>query len=376
MAASVDAVESALVRAIELGEVGVQAAAYIGSELVLDLCAGTTGGQGPTPVDSSTLFPIFSVTKIVTATALHLQVARGLLTCEEPIATYWPEFAANGKAEITVSQVLTHRAGLPQMPEGVTPELQGDWEWMTSRLAEMEPMFEPGTRSAYHSLSWGWLIGELVRRTDPAGRSFGDFVNDELLSPLGIEDIHLGLDPSQHHRVAWLSSDIPPTDDPLKITVIPLTVDTAPNVYNREDVRQSVMPASGGIANARSVARLLAVLANGGELDGVRLLPTEQVLEFTRPREDPYAVDRVSGTVRWIGMGGYWLGGDSPPAISLFGPGTNVIGHPGAGGSYAWADLDSGLAVAITHNRMFGFEAISSSDHPFIDLAKAIRELV
>src|SRR5262249_2602758 len=156
-----------------------------GDELIVDARIGEA------PADA--VFPVFSVSKAVTALAVHLQAERGLLDVEAPIAAYWPEYAANGKERVTIRHVLSHRGGVPELPPDVTPERVADWDWMVARLAEAEPLFEPGTTNAYHSLSFGWLLGEVVCRTDPEGRPFARFVQEELCAPLRIESFWFGI---------------------------------------------------------------------------------------------------------------------------------------------------------------------------------------
>jgi CubicO group peptidase (beta-lactamase class C family) len=153
-----------------MGEVGIQVAAYLGEELVVDAWTGVADTVTGRPVEGSTPFPVFSVTKAVTATALHIQAERGLVDYNAPVGAYWPEYAANGKGKTTVRDGLMHRGGIPQMPEGVTPELMCDCDWMVHQIETYNPWFEPGTTNAYHVLVWGWLIGEIVRRTDPTHR--------------------------------------------------------------------------------------------------------------------------------------------------------------------------------------------------------------
>src|SRR5262249_52494582 len=140
-------VEAAVRLALERGEIGLQAAAYAGRDLVVDVCTGATSETpDAAPVDHSTVFPVFSVTKAVTALALHVQAERGLVDYDAPVATYWPEYAIKSKAGITVRHVLTHQAGVPQMPGDLTAERIGDWDWIVERLTEIEPICEPGTR--------------------------------------------------------------------------------------------------------------------------------------------------------------------------------------------------------------------------------------
>ena len=157
----------------EGGEVGIQVAAYSDSNLVVDIWAGIADPMAAREVKADTLFPTFSVIKAVTATALHLQVSRGLVDYDAPVARYWPEFAANGKGKLTVRHVLHHRSGVWQMPEAVTPERLADYDWMVDAIARLPPIFEPGTRNGYQGLTFGWMISEVyavpIRKADRSG---------------------------------------------------------------------------------------------------------------------------------------------------------------------------------------------------------------
>ncbi|MET0449630.1 MAG: serine hydrolase domain-containing protein, partial [Aeromicrobium sp.] len=186
-------VMAALEAAVAAGEVGVQVAAYLDGELVVDAWIGGFGPGDDRQVDGDTLFSVFSITKIVTATAAHLQVQRGLLDYDRPVAETWPEFGAHGKDGVTLGHVLAHRSGVPQVPHDVTVDRLGDWDWMAGHIAGLEPVAPPDTMNAYSPIAFGWLVGELVRRTDPEGRSYVDFVRQEVLAPLGLDDFHIGL---------------------------------------------------------------------------------------------------------------------------------------------------------------------------------------
>ena len=367
--------EQALEEAIDLGEVGVQVAAYVGEELIVDAWAGIADTTTGRPVDGKTLFPVFSVTKAVTATALHIQAERGFVDYEAPIAEYWPEFAANGKAKTKVRDALMHRAGIPMMPVGVTPELMCDWDWMIHQIEAYRPWFEPGTTNAYHTLVWGWLIGEIVRRTDPAHRPLGQFVQVEICEPLDIEDLHLGLPNSEIPRVAPLLADWEPQRDTdhLRENAMPVAVSAAPPVHNRHDIWQACLPGAGAIMNARSCARIFALLANGGQLNGVRLLTEERVRSFTQPRDGAEELDRVNEVQRHVGVGGYWLGGTLPPEIPADGSRPSILHQGGAGGSIGWADLDTKLAVGICHNKMQPLKPTDPATAPFMPIAEAVR---
>lgn len=365
-------ITAGLEQALELGEVGIQVAAYLGDELIVDAWAGVADREPDRAVDGDTLFCPFSVTKAVTATALHIQAERGLVEYQARVAEYWPEYAAHGKGETTVRDALTHRAGIPAMPDGVTPELMCDWDWMVEQTAALEPLFTPGRTNAYHSLIWGWIIGEIVCRTDPEGRDLGRFVEEEICQPLGIDDLYLGLPRSELPRVAPLiTDDSPPPDTHPLAGTMPLAVHASAPVHNREDVMEACIPGAGAIMTARGGARMFAMIANGGELDGVRLLSEQRLRSLCVPRDDPYSPDARSGGLSWIGRGGYHLGGASPPANPLVGSGPYILHHPGAGGSIGWADLDAGLAAAICHNHMHGEWALETN--PFQGIADAVR---
>lgn len=345
----------AMRRALDAGETGLAVAVYAGNELVVDVWGGIANEAQSQPVRQDTLFPTFSVIKAVTAVALHIQVSRGLVDYDAPVARYWPAFAASGKDRLTVRHVLHHRSGVWQMPDGMTPEHLADYDWMCEHIAALTPMFEPGTRNGYQSLTFGWMISEVVRRTDPKNRTFRDFVRDEILEPLKIHDLWMGVPPDQQGRIARLIDapprPLPPGAPPFR--AIPLTVGTREDIFGRADVRASCIPGAGGFSTARDMARFFAMLANGGQLGGVRILPEALVNTFSEPRPGTDQVDDVQGITLRIGAG-FWLGGDAQPGNlgRLIGTNPRALGHPGAGCSLAWADPDKRIAVAIMHNRM------------------------
>ncbi|MFE1396974.1 serine hydrolase domain-containing protein [Nocardiopsis dassonvillei] len=367
-------VTAALEESLRRGELGIQVAAYLNGELIVDACAGEVE-PGGAPVTTTTLFPVFSVTKAITATALHLQAERGLVDYLAPVARYWPEFGAAGKEEMTVRDLLSHRGGIPWMPEGVTPEKQADWEWMTERIERTEPAFAPGTVNCYHALIWGWAVGELVRRTDGCRRGFDAFVREELLDPLGIDDIHLGLDPRHDGRVAVLVGGAVPQGVPEEfLKGMPAAVYPGAEVYNTALARRTVNPGAGGIGTASAFARFFALLAGRGELDGIRLLSTERVEELTTPRPHADEPDLYMGKPARLSSYGYWVGSSGEGAYPVLGANPRILHHPGAGGSLAWAELDTGLAVSICHNAMHD-AAPDTPDHPFTPVAEAVREI-
>lgn len=360
----------------ERGEVGVQVAAYLDSRLVIDTWDGIADPASGRKVDGDTLFNVFSVTKAVTAVAVHIQAERGLIDYDAPVARYWPEFGVKGKTTGTVRDALTHRLGVPFMPDGVTPETMCDWDWMVKQLAGMEPQF--AQKSAYHAITLGWVLGEIVRRTDPKRRDFGTFVQEEICAPLAITDLWIGIPDKVEPRVATLIDypSLPPYRQPGSpgYRSQPGNVGTCAAVYGRGDVRRACIAAAGGIFNAWSTARFFAMLANGGELDGVRLLSAARVRSFEKPRPNPDEVDPIMMYVLQVGMGGLRINARPEQRMSTAAVGTNprIIYHPGAGGSIAWADPDARLAVAICHNRMFD-TYVSAEQDPFAPIGNAVR---
>ena len=369
----------------ERGEIGLQVAAYLDGKPVVDVWGGLADEATGKQVEADTIFPVFSVTKAVTAVALHIQAERGLVDYAMPVAHYWPEFGAHGKEKGTVYDALTHRIGVPIMPLAVTPQLMCDWDWMVQRIADMRPLFEPGTKSAYMSYTFGWVVGEVIRRTDPKGRPVGAFIEEEICQPLGIDSLWVGIPDGVEHRVATLTNmpPLPPgapgmAPEALSPLAIPFQVGTTEEVFGRADVRRACIPGAGGIMNARSAARFFAMLAQGGELDGVRILSEERVRMFSVPRP-PCDYDYVQGVPHNGSIGGFHLVasiGDAAPPISMVAAGSNLrtFGHPGAGGSVGWADPDTNLAVAITHNRMF--RAATPDENPLVPIGQAVRKAV
>jgi CubicO group peptidase (beta-lactamase class C family) len=371
-----DIVKSAILDVIGEGrEVGVQVAAYHHGKLAVDAWAGLADEGTGRPVDGDTLFNVYSVTKAVAATALHIQADRNLIDYEAPVVRYWPEYGAHGKEKTTVRDVLTHRACVPQMPDHVTPELMCDWQWMTRAIADLKPLAKPGSTTMYLSMTFGWIVGELVRRTDPKQRSLGRFIREEIALPLGIADLWVGIPDAVEPRIARqidAMRPIPPEHlPPLFIASMPANVALTPVVFERADVRRAEVAGVGGIFTARSEARFWAMLANGGELDGVRILSPEIVKTLGVPRGNSEELDRVMFNIPLpISLGGFWLGGNHPPVCAVKSP--RAICHPGQGGSIGWADFDANLAVAICHNRLFNANSIE--EDAILVIANAVRK--
>ena len=250
-----------------------------------------------------------------------------------------------------------------------------DWDAMVAAIADLKPLEEPGTKTLYLSMTFGWIIGELVRRTDPKRRSLGRFIQEEIAAPLGIKDLWVGIPDAVEPRVAkQIDAMVPVPPEylpPLFLASMPAQVALTPVVFERPDVRRAEVAGVGGIFTARGEARFWAMLANGGELAGVRLLSQERVASFSVPRANAEEPDPVMfGFPIPLSSGGFWLGGANPPVCSVRNP--RAICHPGQGGSIGWADPDLNLAVAICHNRLFNPTTVE--EDAILVVANAVRE--
>lgn len=329
-------------------ERGLQVAACLDGELVVDAWAGLANAETDQPVGPDTLFCVFSCTKGITATVIHMLVERGLLDIDTPVSHYWPEFGRNGKASITLRQVLTHSAGVPQVPDGIGPAESCNWERACRAVAELTPLWEPGTRTGYHAVTFGWILGEVARRVD--GRPFSQIVMDEIARPLGIEDMHVGIPDDVEEHVALIESlpatgdqTLPPPDA-LIWRAIPPSFLPLDEWANRPDVRRACVPASNGITTARSLARFYAALIPE-TADSSLLSPAQlRIATALQTREE----DAIMGSPARKALG-YFLGGD---ALSPMGTRLSSFGHAGAGGSIGFADPDYGLAFALAKTRM------------------------
>lgn len=325
-------------------ERGVQAAVYHDGVLVADAVAGVADAATGRPLTSDT--PIFSTSmgKGVAATLVHVLVERGLLDYDTPIAELWPEFAAHGKGSATVRHALTHSVGVPGVPEDLKPEDLFDWDRMCSYIAGAEPWWEPGTQTGYHTLTFGYIVGEVIRRA--TGKPVGQVLREEISGPLGIADeLYFGVPESRLDAVAKLE-DIPgaaemmaamPADLPMFKTAPPSVAPTAA-LYNRPDFLTSDILA-GGTMTARAVARMYAALL--GEVDGVRLISPERLREVTAPA--------ATGTDQVFGFPATrTLGYDFGAPIKNTGDTPTAFGFAGTNGAAVSADTATGTVVAVT----------------------------
>lgn len=340
-------------------EIGASVAIYHRGEKVVDLWGGSFDG-GDAPYDDQTLQLVFSTTKGITAIAVAICVQRGLLDYAAPVSRYWPEFAAKGKGDATVAQLLSHQCGLFSIQGEMTLAEALDWATVTARLADTEPEWPIGSTHGYHALTYGWLAGELVRRVDPKGRTFGRFVAEEIVDPLGAE-LWIGLPEELEPRVAPIMGAPISTESADPAIQALLEQFMGPNsnggralslngafsgdgLFNRREVHASMIPAANAITNARSLARIYA--ATFAPIDGVQLLD-DDVRNVARttitPDGEPDACLMMPTT---FGMGFMTHGQFTPYA----GPGS--YGHPGAGGSVAFAQPERELGFGYVMNQM------------------------
>lgn len=337
-----DQVRAVLESLVQEGpEIGLQVAAYVDGKLAIDAWAGLADPATGKRVDGDTLFMLSSTTKGVTATCLHLAVEKHKLSYDMPIVEVWPEFGAHGKERATLRHALSHQTGVPQTPVGYTPEeWLPDWDRMCRGIADLTPMFPIGERTAYHSLNYGHINGEILRRVD--GRPIGQFLQEEICEPLGIDGMYLGVPDSELDRVAVLT-DAPPAPAEYDARMVGEPAGSyVARVFNRRNVIQAAIPGSGGIFSARGLARHYAMLANGGELDGVRVLPEARIRAGTELQS--YEMDEIY-KIRARRALGYRLAVDTGPLAS-----PAAFGHVGGGGSFAYADPARKLGLAFAKN--------------------------
>jgi len=352
---------------------GAAACVYHKGQKVVDIWGGTRDAAG-NPWQEDTLSISFSTTKGVASTLLHLYADRGLIDYDTPVSHYWPEFAAGGKERITVRQIMCHEAGLYAIADMIEHGREMlDWEQITSRIAATSPRHAAGTAHGYHALTYGWLVGEIVRRVS-GDKPFPELLESELAKPLGLDGLYCGVPADQQHRCATLMAR--GMEGPIekrrqntqkilerasrwrkRLSRMGFRYDPSESIaalmapgmedldFNSEDFRAASIPAANGMFSARSLARLYACLAQGGELDGVRLLSHDTLRRATEQQ------NRGAGRVIPVSMN-WRLGYHRVFAWRARVPAG--FGHFGFGGSGGWADPQRQLAVALTVNSGVG----------------------
>ncbi|MEU4615251.1 serine hydrolase domain-containing protein [Streptomyces umbrinus] len=330
------AVPGALAALLDAGDVGASVAVFVDGEPVVDVWGGFADADRTIPWQRDTIAGVWSVTKTVTALCALILADRNELDLDVPVARYWPEFATAGKDGVLVRHLLAHTAGLPNW-DGPVEELY-DWPSATARLAAQAPQWEPGTAAGYHSLTQGFLVGEVVRRI--TGRSVGEFLAHEVAGPLGA-DFRIGLSAEHDHRVAL--SVPPPSRDEDYLASAPgktaaPAAGTGIRVRDGNSVawRRAQIPAASGFGNARSVALVQSVMACGGTVRGVRLLSQAGC---DRAWEEQFrGEDRILDMSMRYGLG-----------YGLFG---STYGWGGWGGSMVMIEPDARMVVAYVTNQM------------------------
>jgi len=335
------------------GRFGGALCVYHRGEKVVDVWGGRRDDAGAM-WSADTMAISFSTTKGVTSTALHLLVDRGMVDVEAPVARYWPEFAAAGKEAVTVRHLLTHTAGLHRV-RGVVQDAHEllDWEHMVTLLANQPSDPPAGTAPGYHALTYGWLVGNVVRNV--TGMSLSDFIEAELATPLGLDGLYIRTPEAERTRIATLMPEIEPADatkaeaqldrlarfKSLRPFVDSMMVNGLLEMLRDERGYGAEMPAVNGTFTARSLARLYAALANGGEIDGVRIMSPEHAagLGLVHVDQRDYV---IKINMKW--RLGYHR------VFALARPARHAFGHFGYGGSGAWADPETDLAVAFVTN--------------------------
>ena len=349
-------------------DLGAAVAFSLDGEPVVDLWGGHLEFDKKDEWQRDTLVNVYSTTKGMTAICAHRLIEQGKLDLDAPVALYWPEFAQAGKQDLPVRWLLSHQAGLPAVRKPLARGSLYDWQAMTSALAEQEPWWEPGTQHGYHAITFGYLVGELVRRV--TGQSLGSYFREHVAEPLGA-DFHIGLAPEHDARTTRLHGQLvspskdggppklpdglPPalrkfmqdmTDASTMTGAAFINPPQESGAVNSREWRAAEIPAANGHGTARSLARIYGALARGGEVDGVQILQPGSIDNAIR--EQAFGPDAVLGGLPMRFGLGFMLRHDFMPLS----PNPRAFGHPGAGGSIGMADPDAKVGFGYTLNKM------------------------
>jgi CubicO group peptidase (beta-lactamase class C family) len=341
-------------------EVGAAFSAYHRGQLVADVWGGLADPATGRPWERDTTILVFSTTKGATAICAHKLAQEGRLDIDAPVASYWPEFAQEGKGDIPVRYLLSHRAGLAWVDEPLTLEEALAWDPMIHALERQKPSWEPGTVHGYHAITYGYLVGEVVRRI--TGRTIGTYFHEEIAMPLGL-DFWIGTPESEEPRVANLVGSLTgglesaELDDETRASIMALMgpdsimgkalsgggAFAADGIWNTRAVHAAEVPAAAGVSDARSIARLYAACV--GEVDGVRLLTPERVAIASKQ-------ETVGPNTVLMGFDlQFGLGFIVPSSLVQLG-GPKSFGHFGAGGSVGWADPEAEFGFGYVMSKM------------------------
>jgi CubicO group peptidase (beta-lactamase class C family) len=367
----------------ERGEVGASVCVMLGPFPLVDLWGGVANPATGDAWGKDTLVHVWSCTKGVTALCAHILASRGQLDLDAPVVQYWPEFGQNGKQDTTVEMLMSHKAGVPAIRQPLPAGALYDWDYMVDTLAAEEPFWKPGTRHGYHALTFGFLVGELVRRI--SGKPLGDFVRDEITGPLGL-DLWMGLPASEDHRVAPSIPADPPTAPPfpnwlLEALSDPMSVPAlvffnnggylVPGEADSRAAREAVIGATGAITNARALCRLYAEIAKKrlpGRPPG--LVNEASLVRMSRTIS---AGNDVFGSIPSRFACGYIKSMDNrrgTPANQDSGIlSEDAFGHSGFGGSLAFADPRANFSFAYTMNRQGPGTLLNPRGQSLVDAA-------
>lgn len=358
------------------GEVGASVSLNIEGETVVDLWGGMRDPETKAPWEKDTISIVFSVTKAATALCAHMLIDRGEMDLHAKVTDYWPEFGQNGKEDVTVLMMLNHSVGLPALREPVKPGGYNDWDYMVERLSAEEPFWEPGVRNGYHMITFGWTVGELVRRV--SGKSLGTFFKEEVAGPLGL-DFWIGLPESEEARVAKMimyaaAPDETPSEfitmlmtDPASIPHLSLLNSGGHDVDSRA-AHAAEIGGGGGLSNARSLAAMFNPLANGGgdllsadhigkmskvsmatQRDATLQMPTRFAMGFMKSMDNRHRPQ-----------------GSELETVII---GDNAFGHVGAGGSLGFADTEARMGFGYTMTRMGAGLMLNERGQSLVDAA-------
>jgi CubicO group peptidase (beta-lactamase class C family) len=349
----------------ERGELGAACAAFVRGEKVVDLWGGAGDARDGSPWQEDTLVLVYSTSKGLAAMTLALANSRGWLDYDEPVTTYWPEFGQAGKERVTVRQLLGHEAGLPVIDAPLNPTILADFDRLGELIARQRPRWEPGSRHGYHGVSMGWYMGELLRRVDPEHRTLGRFFAEEVAAPLGRLDVYFGLpEDVPKERLARIER-IGPFKALPGLRHVPrgmilafmnprsISAQTFANPrlrgfadLDRSEYRRLEFPAGGAIGTARDIARAYSAFCRApGEL-GLAPRTLEQLTRSPLPPRRGWFDEVLKVDTAFS------LGFARPLNEFRFGSGPRAFGHPGAGGSFAFADPDREVAFAYVMNRL------------------------
>ena len=325
-------------------EIGARFSLAIEGEIVVDLMGGWADRAATRPFAEDNLCSVFSTTKAMAALMVATLVEAGALSYDQPVADLWPEFAAAGKGAVTVGEALSHQGGLPGLVEPMAPADWFDFGLIDEKLAAASPMWAPGTASGYHPVTFGYLAGEVFRRA--SGRELGAALAHDIATPFGL-DLWLGLPDAEHARCAEMKKPpampkLGPLTEARRVAF--LTPWSSPGGVSLAEWRRAAIPSVTGHATAPALARMMAIFACDGVIDGRRVFSGETIREAVRPRVKgadlvlPYDLAWGAGLLRNEGL-------------RIYGPGDETVGHSGWGGSCAFADPERRVSGAYVMNR-------------------------